>query len=524
MRIKRIVSLFIAAAMVLAALLSVSALASSDETPIIDQSPKNSRWPQGSLATYQCVCSNDKGHDKFLYEWHIVYNGKDYKYGGNSDPWAAYIDKSNSGTVGNAIMFDGIQPGLDGAEIYCSVISAGATVSSPRAVIMVGDPIMFLPANMTAPTYVTCKQGEDVTLSVSGSSASGNVTEKRDFITYTWYKTESGRIQEMHLVYNGEDPATGKTYKPDTSAAGTYYYICGVFDGEENAPDMCNYSYTNIITLEVEEKIENIDIELASAPKKTDYFVGDTLDLTGLRVRILRSDGYMDLSDGAGVKVSPEKLDKAGEQTVTVTYEGLKTEFKVNVKEKSVAAPVITKQPQGGEYKIGQTCSLTVEATAESGCTLYYQWYELTDDQKTDNEIAGAVKQSFTPDQKEGDAYYRCYVYAVDGSGNTSAGIPSDTVKVTYKPADTAPDSQTGGETAEEVSGTEAPGTESGAVTDNGTAANTETPAETTDQGSHDSANTAVIVLAVVACVMFAALIAVIVVLIIILTKKKKQK
>ena len=137
MKLKKIIAVLIAAAAVILPLLSVCPLAMAAETPIIEEAPKNLQWPEGSLASYQCVCENDKGHEKFIYEWHIVFEGKDYKFEALNDPWCDYVDKSNSGTIGNAIFFGDINHGLNGAEVYCVVKSGNisdiiSTISSRR--------------------------------------------------------------------------------------------------------------------------------------------------------------------------------------------------------------------------------------------------------------------------------------------------------------------------------------------------------------------------------------------------------
>ena len=456
MKLKKIIAVLIAAAAVILPLLSVCSIAMAAETPIIEEAPKNLQWPEGSFASYQCVCENDEGHEKFIYEWHIVYEDIDYKFEALNDPWCDYVDKSNSGTVGNAIFFGDINHGLNGAEIYCTVKSGNISVSTPAAVITVIEPEKFTPPEISAPVFVKCEQDDTIDLYVKGTGTAGNADQFRDYISYHWYSTGSGKIQDIMLIETGKDIYENNVYTVDTSVPGTYYFVCGVFDGVDNY-EMCNRSYTNVITVEVSEH----------------------------------------------------------PQTVIT----------------AVSDPKITKQPQGGEYKTGDNCTLTVEAEAEPGCKLYYQWYEMLDNQSTENEIGGAVNKSFEPQQKEGDAYYRCYVYAVDGNNNISAGIPTDIVKVSFSApgSETADalteteeqtDKMTETETAEEL--TEASAKESSEsqpitadVTDGATQ-----PAETQEQGSGNSAMTTVIVLSVVAGVLFLALIAAFVLIIITIKKR----
>ncbi|MBQ0009096.1 MAG: bacterial Ig-like domain-containing protein [Firmicutes bacterium] len=60
-------------------------------------------------------------------------------------------------------------------------------------------------------------------------------------------------------------------------------------------------------------------IEITSGPDKVDYFVGDTLDKTGLVVQANYNNG--DAKNVNPTSLSGYDMDVAGEQTVTVTYE-----------------------------------------------------------------------------------------------------------------------------------------------------------------------------------------------------------
>ena len=75
-------------------------------------------------------------------------------------------------------------------------------------------------------------------------------------------------------------------------------------------------------------------ISITGAPAKTDYFVGEALDLAGLEVTASYSDGGNVVV--TGYTTSPENgsiLNAAGTVTVTVQYAGKAAEFAVTVKE-----------------------------------------------------------------------------------------------------------------------------------------------------------------------------------------------
>ena len=83
-------------------------------------------------------------------------------------------------------------------------------------------------------------------------------------------------------------------------------------------------------------------IEIYQKPTKLTYVVGETLDTTGMTVRLHKGDGSAE-DITTGFKTDVTKLDEAGTKTVTVTYgEGDKAQtatFDVKVEEK-VEAPV----------------------------------------------------------------------------------------------------------------------------------------------------------------------------------------
>lgn len=79
-------------------------------------------------------------------------------------------------------------------------------------------------------------------------------------------------------------------------------------------------------------------IAVASAPSKTDYLVGESLDPAGLSLRVTLDDGTTQTvtyaSDAAAdFSFDPSTFDAAGSVKVTVTYEGLSATFAVTVTE-----------------------------------------------------------------------------------------------------------------------------------------------------------------------------------------------
>lgn len=83
----------------------------------------------------------------------------------------------------------------------------------------------------------------------------------------------------------------------------------------------------------VKKAVKGIEIE--ALPEKTEYFIGDTADFSGLRIKVIYTDNSeTPLTDG--FSVTDVSLDSVGEKTVTVVYKGYSDSFTVNVKKPSI--------------------------------------------------------------------------------------------------------------------------------------------------------------------------------------------
>lgn len=99
-------------------------------------------------------------------------------------------------------------------------------------------------------------------------------------------------------------------------------------------------------------------LTITSNPTKTSYFVGDTLDLTGLAVSA--TVGELSGEVTADCKISPASgtiLTKAGAQTITVSYGGMKQTCSVTAYE--VDEIEVTQAPNKITYTPGDTLDLT---------------------------------------------------------------------------------------------------------------------------------------------------------------------
>ena len=79
-------------------------------------------------------------------------------------------------------------------------------------------------------------------------------------------------------------------------------------------------------------------IQIATAPDKISYRIGEELDITGLTVRVMNSAGVNFIVD-SGFTVDPYDFSIEGEKNIIVRYMGLSTSFKVYVSDEPNGYP-----------------------------------------------------------------------------------------------------------------------------------------------------------------------------------------
>ena len=100
-------------------------------------------------------------------------------------------------------------------------------------------------------------------------------------------------------------------------------------------------------------------IVVASKPSKVNYFVGDTLDTTGLKLTATYNNGTTQTITG-GFTCTPTALTSAGAQTVTVSYGGKTATFTVSVELPVLPFVTLTFDPTDGVLDLADTPEKTV--------------------------------------------------------------------------------------------------------------------------------------------------------------------
>lgn len=205
-----------------------------------------------------------------------------------------------------------------------------------------------------------------------------------------------------------------------------------------------SFAYIDNVTL-VEDSAAVSDvasIAVTTQPTKTEYAIGDALDLSGMVVTATMSDGTTSELGEGEYTVSEFDSSTAGEKTITVTYAAdtsLTATLKVTVKE---AEPVDTVPP---------VISGADDVAVEFGASFDpMAGVKVVDD--VDGDVTGAVKVSGdTVDTSKPGAYTLVYTVS-DAAGNEASVTRVATVKeksgeTPVEPGDKEPDKEPGKDT-----------------------------------------------------------------------------
>jgi len=140
-------------------------------------------------------------------------------------------------------------------------------------------------------------------------------------------------------------------------------------------------SKTVTVTVEGKTATFNVDIiakaltgiAITNQPTKTQYVVGQSLDLTGLVVIGTYNDGTTTSMTITSANISGFDSNTTGSKIITVTFDGKKATFNVDIIAKALTGIAIINQPTRTQYVVGQSLDLTglvVTGTYNDGTTV----------------------------------------------------------------------------------------------------------------------------------------------------------
>ena len=100
--------------------------------------------------------------------------------------------------------------------------------------------------------------------------------------------------------------------------------------------------------------VEFVGVEIYTLPDKTEYFVGEEFDQTGLSLYAVFNNGRKDAVD-AGISCTGFSSETKGVKTITATYEGESTTFEIEVFEIEMTSIEIKTMPNKLSYYTGDT-------------------------------------------------------------------------------------------------------------------------------------------------------------------------
>ena len=212
----------------------------------------------------------------------------------------------------------------------------------------------------------------NVNLSYKGKTVSYSVTVKNDLISkievltkpdkltyYTWERLDTTGLTLQAVYLSGKKEKITKDY----SCSPLYFYSPG-----EYKVTVTYKKLQTFFTVLVKEKTVSY-ITVRTYPNKTDYFVGDTLNTSGLTLTVHYSDNTTAVVTN-GFSCNPTKLTSAGAVNITVTYMSKDASFYVTVKKSELKSIKITRLPYKTRYCVGEyidTSGLSVAAVYADG-------------------------------------------------------------------------------------------------------------------------------------------------------------
>ena len=195
-----------------------------------------------------------------------------------------------------------------------------------------------IPAVSSSPDVI-CGTQDAVTVSVAATVADGGA------LSYQWY---------VNTVPSGEGGmavigAVSPVYAVPVNEAGDYYYYCVVANTNNGAVAAASSPVIHVLVRGV------TSIEVVSMPVVIQYHEGDALNILGLQIQATYSDGTTAvIADPTALGIFPLTLNNAGDQDITVSYQGKTCKFRVLV-EASKDLVEVVHLPNRTTYEVGDT-------------------------------------------------------------------------------------------------------------------------------------------------------------------------
>ncbi|MBR6620679.1 MAG: bacterial Ig-like domain-containing protein [Clostridia bacterium] len=225
-----------------------------------------------------------------------------------------------------------------------------------------------------SPMVLNTAGKQTITVSYGGKTCTFNVTVKAVELVKIEVKTLPTKTEYfVGDTLNTTGLTLTATYNNGTTETITSGFTCSPTKLTTAGKQTITVSYGGkTCTFDVTVKaVELVKIEVKTLPTKTEYFVGDMLDTTGLTLTATYNNGTTETIT-SDFTCSPTKLTTAGKQTITVSYGGKTCTFQITVKAVELVKIEVKTLPTKTEYFVGDTldtAGLTLKATYNNGTT-----------------------------------------------------------------------------------------------------------------------------------------------------------
>lgn len=226
------------------------------------------------------------------------------------------VDSSfSSGTAMWKIAVTAVQKGTTSIPFTVTNNTLGTTVGTMYCNITVTAPTLTVtPSNIV----IDLNYSNSVTLDAVVSNFSGTDTIDIGF------GTSSSRLNCEY----GDYLNNGTELIVSSNTAGTYYLYVGLRN-PSTGYDILTQTYTVTVRAKT-EPVTLTGIGIYSRPDTISYMAGESLDITGLKIRAYYSDGTSQIISSGFTCSSPD-MSTPGVKTVNVYYGGKSTSFNVTV-------------------------------------------------------------------------------------------------------------------------------------------------------------------------------------------------
>ena len=200
--------------------------------------------------------------------------------------------------------------------------------------------------------------GQKLTITYKDFTAEYNVNVA-DFVTDIIVTSPDKlvyRVGESADLTGGQVQKVMASGTATTPVAMTNAMISG-FDTSSKGAKLVDVTYegfTKQFSISVNDELSGMVIETLP---KVDYKFGESLDLTGGTVAMIRDSGEKEIVNMSNTNVTGFNPKKLGPQTLTVEYQGFTQEFIVNVED--YVASMNVQAPTKREYEYGEDLDLT---------------------------------------------------------------------------------------------------------------------------------------------------------------------